>query len=86
MGGFIFKGGGGVPHEGGINFNGGGGGLKKIVGWAPPMPPMKENPAIWNWWSWPKFGLTIEVRNNFVTFGSKNKWNILIDIIYLYSG
>ena len=32
------------------------------------------------------FGSTIEVLSNFMKFGTKNKWNILIDIHCLDSG
>ena len=34
----------------------------------------------------PNFGPTIEVPDGFMKFGTKNKWNILIDIYYLDSG
>ena len=34
----------------------------------------------------PNFGLTIEVLSNFLKFGTKNKWNIIIDIHCLESG
>ena len=32
------------------------------------------------------FGSTIEVLDDFMKFGTKNKWNILKDIHYLNSG
>lgn len=32
------------------------------------------------------FGPAIEVLNDFMKFGTNNKWNILIDIHCLYSG
>ena len=34
----------------------------------------------------PKFGPTIEVFNDFMKFGTKNKWNILTDTHCLDSG
>ena len=34
----------------------------------------------------PKFGSTIEVLSDFMKSGTKNKWNILIDIHCLDSG
>ena len=34
----------------------------------------------------PKFGPTIEVLSDFMKSGTKNKWNILIDIHCLDSG
>ena len=34
----------------------------------------------------PNFGPSIEVLNDFIKFGTKNKWNILIDIHYLDPG
>ena len=34
----------------------------------------------------PYFGPTVEVLSNFMEFGTKNKWNILIDIHCLDSG
>ena len=34
----------------------------------------------------PNFGPTIEVLSHFMKFGTKNKWNILIDIHCLDSG
>ena len=34
----------------------------------------------------PNFDYTIEVLNDFMKFGNKNKWNILIDIYCLDSG
>ena len=34
----------------------------------------------------PNFGLTIEVLGDFIKFGTKIKWNILIDIHCLDSG
>ena len=33
----------------------------------------------------PNFGPTIEVLSNFMKFGTKNKWNILIDILIAWT-
>ena len=34
----------------------------------------------------PNFGHTVEVIRYFTKFGTKNKWNILVDIHFLDSG